>query len=38
MLKLLPGEDFLKWLKLACTAGDAILVASEKTNVKVLEI
>ena len=38
MLKLLTGEDFLKWLKHACTAGDAILVASKKTNVTVLEI
>jgi len=38
MLKLLGGEDFLKWLKLACKAGDAILVASKKTNVTILEI
>jgi hypothetical protein len=38
MLKLLAGEDFLEWLKLACTAGDAILVASKKTNVTVPQI
>ena len=41
MLKLLSGEDFLKWLNLACTVVDAILVASKKskkTNVTILEI
>ena len=37
MLKLLAGEDFLKWLKLVCTLCDAILVAWKKTNVTVRE-
>ena len=38
ILKLLAGEHFLRWLRLPCTAGDAILVASKKTNVTVMEI
>ena len=38
ILKLLAGEHFLRWLRLPCTVGDAILVASKKTNVTVLEI
>ena len=38
MLKMLAGEDFLRWLWLPCKAGDTILVASKKTNVTVWEI
>ena len=38
VLELLVGEHYLRWLRLPCIAGDAILVASKKTNVTVLEI